>query len=47
MKMGELEKLVLNSSNHSQRISSRDERLLRYINLEPGQKYLDVGTEHN
>jgi ubiquinone/menaquinone biosynthesis C-methylase UbiE len=44
MKMGELEKLVLNSSNHSQRISRRDERLLRYINLEPGQKYLDVGT---
>jgi tRNA1(Val) A37 N6-methylase TrmN6 len=44
MKVGELEKLVLNSSNHGQHISSRDERLLRYINLEPGQKYLDVGT---
>jgi ubiquinone/menaquinone biosynthesis C-methylase UbiE len=44
MKMGELEKIFENNNNQSQRVRSRAERLLRYINLEPGLKYLDVGT---
>jgi demethylmenaquinone methyltransferase/2-methoxy-6-polyprenyl-1,4-benzoquinol methylase len=44
MKMGKFEKLFVNSSNHSQRVSNQAERLLRYVNLEPGLKYLDVGT---
>jgi ubiquinone/menaquinone biosynthesis C-methylase UbiE len=44
MKMGKLEKQFVNSSNHSLRVSKRAERLLRYANLEPGLKYLDVGT---
>jgi ubiquinone/menaquinone biosynthesis C-methylase UbiE len=44
MRMGEVERLFVNSSGHSQRVSRRAERLLRYINLEPDQKYLDVGT---
>jgi ubiquinone/menaquinone biosynthesis C-methylase UbiE len=44
MKMGKLEKLFVNSSNHSLRVSKRAERLLRYVSLTPGLKYLDVGT---
>lgn len=44
MKMGKLEKQFVNSDSHSQRVSKRAERLLRYTRLEPGVKYLDVGT---
>jgi ubiquinone/menaquinone biosynthesis C-methylase UbiE len=44
MKMGNLEKQFVNSSNHSLRVSKRAERLFRHINLTPGLNYLDVGT---
>lgn len=44
MRMEEVEKLFVNSSSHSQRINCRAVRLLRHINLKPGQKYLEVGT---
>ena len=44
MKMGNLEKQFVNSSNHSLQVSKRAERLLRYVNLTSGLTYLDVGT---
>jgi len=43
MKMGKLEKLFVNSTGHSRSVSRHAENLLRYIDLEPNQRYLDVG----
>jgi len=43
MKMGNLEKVFVNSASHSQNVSHHAERLLGYIQFEPGQHYLDVG----
>jgi len=43
MKMGKLEKLFVNSPNHSRQVSQHAERLLNLIDFKAGQKYLDVG----
>jgi ubiquinone/menaquinone biosynthesis C-methylase UbiE len=43
MKMGKIEKSFVNSPSHSQRISRHAENLLRYANVKPGQRYLNVG----
>lgn len=44
MKMGKLEKLFVNRTGHSQRVSRRAERVLSHTDPRPGQRYLDVGT---
>ena len=41
--MSELEKLFVNNDRHSQRVSLHAERLVRLVNPQPGQHYLDVG----
>ncbi len=43
MKMGKIEKLFVNSPSHSQQVSQHAEKLLKLVNFEAGQKYLDVG----
>ena len=43
MKMGNFEKLFVNSASHSRQVSQHAERLLKLIEVEAGQKYLDVG----
>ena len=43
MKMGKLEKLFVNSTNHSRQVSRHAERLVDLIDIEAGQTYLDVG----
>ena len=44
MRMGKLEKLFVNSAGHSQSVSRHAEKLLRYVDVKPNQRYLDVGT---
>lgn len=43
MKMGNLEKLFVNSPGHSRQVSQHVERLLKLVDFNVGQKYLDVG----
>ena len=44
MKMGDFEKIFVNSPSHSRRVSLQAIKLLEYASPRPGQKYLDVGT---
>jgi len=43
MKMGALEKLLVNSAAHSRRVSRKADRMLRRVPFTAGQHYLDVG----
>lgn len=43
MKMGDFEKRFVNSDSHSQRVGRHAEELLRLVDPEPREKYLDVG----
>jgi ubiquinone/menaquinone biosynthesis C-methylase UbiE len=43
MKMGKIEKLFVNSPSHSQQVSQHAEKLLKLVDFEAGQKYLDLG----
>lgn len=43
MKMTRLEKLFVNSPGHSQQVSRHAEKLLKRVDFQAGQKYLDVG----
>jgi len=42
-KMGSLEKLFVNSPGHSRRVAEHAAKMLEWVELEPGQKYLDLG----
>ena len=44
MEMGRLEKLFVNSAGHSRSVSRHAENLLRYVDVKPNQRYLDVGS---
>ena len=44
MEMGKLEKLFVNSASHSRSVSRHAEKLLRYVDVKPNQRYLDVGS---
>ncbi len=43
MKMGSLEKRLVNRKGHSRHVADRAERLLQHTDAEAGQAYLDVG----
>jgi SAM-dependent methyltransferase len=43
MKMSKVEKIFVNSSSHSAQVSKHAEQLLRRINFQAGQGYLDFG----
>jgi ubiquinone/menaquinone biosynthesis C-methylase UbiE len=43
MKMGQLEKFIVNSASHSRRVSRHAEKMLQFAAVRPGQSYLDVG----
>jgi SAM-dependent methyltransferase len=43
MKMGKVEKLFVNSANHTKQVAQNAERLLSYANPQPQQRYLDLG----
>ncbi len=44
VKMGRVEKFFVNSENKGRRVSNNADRLLSFINVRPGEHYLDVGT---
>ena len=43
MKMGKIEKIFVNNEVHSRQVSQHFERLLRHVEVEAGQSFLDVG----
>jgi len=43
MKMGRLEKLFVNSPSHTRSVARHAEKMLRLVEFQPAQKYLDVG----
>ncbi len=42
--MGKLEKLVVNSPSHGRRVAKHAEKMLRHVNVRPGQSYLEIGS---
>lgn len=43
MKMSRFEKFFVNSASHSRRVATQAARRLRFVPVQPGQTYLDVG----
>ena len=43
MKMGRIEKFLVNSRSQSERVSRQAEKKLGYLEVHPGERYLDVG----
>ena len=44
MKMTNLEKILVNNSMRSRQVSRYAEKMLKWIDLKAGQKYLDFGS---